>query len=62
MGIKASHSNLRTPHINLTASHSTMSPGLVLIYILSVDWVSSHRTTLMMEIVSVSETLVDLTT
>jgi len=33
MGVKASHSNLRTPHINFTASHPTMSPGLVLIYI-----------------------------
>jgi len=62
MGIKASHSNLRTPHINFTASHPTMSPGLVPIYILSVGWVSSHRTTLMMEMVLVSETPVDLTT
>jgi len=34
MGIMASHSNLRTPHINFTASHPTMSPGLVPIYTL----------------------------
>jgi len=33
MGIKASHSNLRTPHINFTASHPTMSPGSTDIYI-----------------------------
>jgi hypothetical protein len=57
MGIMASNSNLWTPHINFTASHPTMSPGLVG-YILSVGWVSSHRTT-QMEMASVSKTLVD---
>jgi hypothetical protein len=34
MGIMTRHSNLWTPHINFTASHPTMSPGLVLIYTL----------------------------
>jgi len=34
MGIMASHSNLRTPQINFTVSHPTMSPSLLPIYTL----------------------------
>lgn len=51
MGIKATHSNCQTPSTSPTGSHSTVSSGFVLTYVLGQLGVD-HIRTLMMETVS----------